>query len=97
VAQRNIDINNFANITVSTQSFHEINDRFDLLIVNVTAAVMTGLAKGFAERLATGGRLIVSGLLGRQAEEMVTTLAGYGITLQERFSEEKWQALLLTI
>ncbi len=51
--------------------------RFDIVLANILASPLRILAPLLAARVAPGGRLVLSGILTRQAEEMIQVYAAY--------------------
>jgi len=68
--------------------------RFDLVVVNILAPVISDMSAALADRLATGGQLIASGLIDSQEEEVRTSLRAAGLTVAGRRQEKDWVALL---
>jgi ribosomal protein L11 methyltransferase len=67
---------------------------FDLITANILAGPLIELAPAFAAALATGGAVILAGLLDTQADGVVRAYEGEGLKLQERSTGE-WPVLLL--
>jgi len=98
VSQRNVRLNNLEDkITITDISLQEINKTFDLILANLTSSVLYRLHDDIRRRARNGKtRLIVSGLQGRQADEMAEFLFPQGWKEEQRLSSGKWQALLFT-
>jgi len=82
-------------VRFSGERLAELTGRYDLLVANVTGAVMCGMVTDFARLASPRGWLVVSGLQGRQFEEMVELLAGLGFAVVARFADLPWRAGLL--
>ena len=96
VAGANAAANGLAKrVRFSAQSLAELSGPYDLVVANVSGAVMSGLLGDFARLARPGGWLAVSGLQGRQLDEVVEVLAGLGFAVVELFSEGVWRAGLL--
>ena len=95
IARKKSSRNRLDQVAFSTQPLAEIDDSFDLVLANVTAAVMGSLAKDLDRVVADKGFLILSGLLGRQGDEMASLFVDQGFSLIKGYSEGKWRALLL--
>jgi len=67
---------------------------FDLIIANILAGPLIGLAPDFAQALAPGGTVILAGLLDTQADAVAGAYEALGLTLKERGSGE-WPVLVL--
>jgi ribosomal protein L11 methyltransferase len=68
--------------------------RFDLIIANILAGPLVELAPDFAKSLATGGTIILAGLLETQAEGVATAYQNLGLRVANRSSGE-WPVLVL--
>jgi len=69
---------------------------FDLITANLTLAPLLELAPRLTALAAPAGRLILSGLLDRQAAEAATAYEALGWILEASPRREEWAALLLT-
>ena len=67
---------------------------YDLLIANILAGPLVSLAPGFAEALAPGGTMILSGLLDTQAETVAAAYEREGLHLIDGGTGE-WRVLVL--
>ncbi len=63
---------------------------FDLVVANVLAGVLRPLLVPFGEALATGGRLILGGILEQEAEAMLDAARAAGLTLRVEDVEDEW-------
>ncbi len=82
-------------VRFSAQPLAQLAGPYDLLVANVTGAVMSGMVADFARVVCPGGWLVISGLQGRQLGEMSEILGGRGFAAVAQFAEEPWQAGLL--
>ncbi len=98
-ATANAARNGLANRTVFTaRSLSELTGSYDLVTANLTGAVLSGMLADFARLVRhPGGRLLLSGLLGRQLEEMTASLLPLGFLVLETFREERWRAALFEL
>lgn len=71
------------------------DERFDGAVANVHAPFFTEHGAALADRLKAGGRLVVSGFMGDQADGVARALARRGLELVGRREREPWAALLL--
>jgi ribosomal protein L11 methylase PrmA len=95
-ARRNVAANGLdAQVGIEATPLSEVTGSFDLILANLTASVQLRLADALLPRLAVGGELIVSGLLGRQQEEMASFWQTKGVEVVNRYAEGKWRALRL--
>jgi ribosomal protein L11 methyltransferase len=67
---------------------------FDLIIANILAGPLIDLASAFSGALATGGTVILAGLLDAQAEAVIAAYEKLGLTRADRSSGE-WPVLVL--
>lgn len=96
LAAGNTEANRLAErVRFSAQPLAELSGVCDLLVANVSGAVMSGMLGEFARLVRPGGWLVVSGLQGRQLGEMAEALGGLGFAETEVFSEGPWRAGLL--
>ena len=68
---------------------------YDLIIANILAGPLIELAPSLAAALAPGGRLILAGLLDRQAEAVAGAYRRQGLMLVERAALGDWPTLVL--
>ncbi|MDP9349302.1 MAG: 50S ribosomal protein L11 methyltransferase [Gemmatimonadota bacterium] len=71
--------------------------RFDLVLANILSSVIRPLLPAFREALggSSGGRLIVSGILGAEHAEVVREAAAAGFRVERADEEEEWWSALL--
>ncbi|MBC8318097.1 MAG: 50S ribosomal protein L11 methyltransferase [Desulfobulbaceae bacterium] len=99
VASRNVKINQLeGQVTITDAGLGEIKGIFDLILANLTPSVLYRLS-GDIRYLSAAGKttLIVSGLQGRQVDEIAAFLSPQGWNEEQRLSAGKWQALLFTL
>jgi ribosomal protein L11 methyltransferase len=68
---------------------------FDLIIANILAGPLIGLAPDFAKALAPCGTVVLAGLLDHQAEVVIAAYEALGLTCRVRPSVE-WPVLVLS-
>jgi ribosomal protein L11 methyltransferase len=68
---------------------------FDLIIANILAGPLIGLAPHFANALTPGGTVILAGLLDSQAERVVSAYEEQGFNVRDRGSGE-WPVVVLS-
>ncbi|MGQ0589755.1 MAG: 50S ribosomal protein L11 methyltransferase [Sphingosinicella sp.] len=68
---------------------------YDLVIANILAGPLIALAPAIAAALAPGGRLILAGLLGRQAERVAQAYRRQGLRPAGRIDRGDWPTLVL--
>jgi ribosomal protein L11 methyltransferase len=69
--------------------------RFDLVFANILARPLKRLAPDMARRLAPGGRVVLSGMLDRQAPGVEAVYRGWGFRRDMAFRESGWTTLAL--
>ena len=95
VAQQNIRKNELEEtVTISDTPLSEIQGTFDLILANLTPSVFWTLQEGIRSCSTTDTRLIVSGLQGRQADEVALSLSHQGWSEVKKLSSGTWQAML---
>lgn len=96
VARHNVERNNLCSrITITHAPVQDIAGPFDLMVANLTLSVLYCLQADLRRLCRIGGLLIVSGLQGQQADDVLPRLLESGWQLENRASEGKWQALML--
>ncbi len=65
----------------------------DLIVSNIIASVITGLAPQAAGALAPGGIFLASGIISERAAEVIAAFTGAGLTVEEQLTEGPWVAL----
>lgn len=68
---------------------------FDVILANILARPLTRLAVSIETALATGGALILSGLLLRDVPGIVSAYRARGLALRSRSDREGWATLVL--
>lgn len=81
-------------VLLSDSPVNSIQQRFTVVVANLTADTIDGLATALQKRVASNGYLILSGLLHRQAPAIARRFAGNFRALERRRKRE-WTSLLL--
>ena len=68
---------------------------FDLIFANILKGPLIALAPGITAALADGGRVILSGILNEQANEVTEVYCGSGNSLEDRREIGEWTTLIL--
>jgi ribosomal protein L11 methylase PrmA len=96
VASENVIANGLdGRVRIAAMPLARIAGCFDLILANLTASVQLRLAVDLQARLAPGGELIISGLLGRQQKEIADFWQGRGLRPIAAYAEGSWRALRL--
>ncbi len=68
--------------------------QFDLVLVNILARVVIGMAPSLAARLGPGGRMIAAGLIDDQEGDVRDALQDAGLQIVGRAQEQDWVCLV---
>ncbi|MEH6547158.1 MAG: 50S ribosomal protein L11 methyltransferase, partial [Sneathiella sp.] len=68
---------------------------YDLIVANILAKPLVTMAHGITSALASGGVLVLSGLLGKQEKMVLSSYLLQGMRLQRRYAIGEWRALVL--
>jgi ribosomal protein L11 methyltransferase len=95
VAAENVGLNDLAGaIDISTTPLQEISGRFDLVLANILAAENIRLAQELVEHTKGGGRLVLSGILIEQEQQVSDGFSMYPLTLLERAHRDGWTCIV---
>jgi ribosomal protein L11 methyltransferase len=94
-AKENLERNHVVSFEVRTDTLAGVAGRFDLVMANIQADVLTDLAPELPARLAENGLVILSGLLLEQVDEVLAIFCEAGFSLDARAEEGEWGALCL--
>lgn len=81
--------------TASVTSLREVVGRFDLALVNVTAAVQAELGPDVCRRVRPGGRILIAGLLPGQWRHVERAYRGAVVVARSEL--DGWEGLELTV
>lgn len=96
VARRNAQRNGVTFPCVAADGFGapELDGaRFDLILANILAGPLAGLAPDIAKALAPAGRAVLSGILDAQADGVASAFEREGLKVQKRPSLDGWTSL----
>ncbi|MBI2846731.1 MAG: 50S ribosomal protein L11 methyltransferase [Chloroflexi bacterium] len=97
-AKANIKANGVKTIVVvkmgTLGSHKDIPERFDLILANITAKVISELAQPLVRALAPSGVLIAGGIIAERLEGVVQTLNESGAAVMEVLQDGDWRTLL---
>ncbi|MES1157941.1 MAG: 50S ribosomal protein L11 methyltransferase [Haliangium ochraceum] len=98
-ARENFDRNAVASVALVTGSLDALppEGQFDVVLANIQADVLCGLAAKLPARMARGGRAILSGLLLRDADPVLGAFQTAGFELGLRRDDGEWAALSLRL
>lgn len=72
------------------------NAPFDLIFANILKQPLIDLAPSMAKAVAEGGKIILSGILTTQADEVAQVYGTHGFTLDRRDDLGEWSTLVMT-
>lgn len=73
----------------------EIGGGYDIIVANIVADVIIGMAPLFADRLVPGGTLICSGILNERADEVRAALIQNGFAVRSHKQSDDWSAFVV--
>lgn len=68
--------------------------KYDLIVANLVADIITALAEQLEQKLALTGVLLISGIIGSKREQVVEALTRQGLFLLEENEDKDWYAML---
>ena len=96
VARRNFEANKVAGkVWVSGKTLGQIRRSFTLVVANLTAETILELAHGLANKVESGGFLILAGILYHKLPGVMRAFIAAGFKVLQRKREKEWVALLL--
>ena len=94
-SQENFGRNQVQSVDIVTGTLEQAEPSFDLILSNIQADVLCALAPAMAAKLAPNGRVILSGILYDQGDEVLAAYVAAGFALGSRQDEGEWTGLLL--
>lgn len=95
VAVANIEKNQLAQrISITDAALDEIPGQYDLVLANILAAENIRLASQLVEHLAPHGRLVLSGILIEQEQQVIAGFAGFALTLLSTSHRDEWTCIV---
>ena len=94
-AKHNSEINGVADsVTVAHSNLLDNAEiKGDIMLANITAEILCGLAPSIPKNLKAGGTLILSGIIESRLEMVITAFAAQGLKLEKTLKEGEWLAL----
>jgi len=94
VARRNAKINGVApHIEVSARRLPDVEGVYDIVLANIETRVLIHMPSQLQARVASGGFLVLSGILRAERDELLAAYAP--MRLEECLEEGEWCACLL--
>ncbi len=81
-------------IVLSRMPVADVDEEFDIVVVNIIAPVLRQLAPGFPALVKTGGHLILSGMLQEQLPELMEIYSELGFAIKESATSGEWAGCL---
>jgi len=97
VAKANSVINSVDNIAFSTGELHMQNQKYSLIVANLTADIHLDLMQTYKSKLISGGYLIVSGIIERRAAEVKAIFMQNDFALISEKNENDWLSIIFHI
>jgi ribosomal protein L11 methyltransferase len=94
-AAENFERNRVDTVHLVTGTLAEVPAGQELILANIQADVLCGLAVAMGEKLTPEGTVILSGILTDQVDEVVAAYVQAGFTLVARQEEAEWAGLRL--
>jgi len=92
-ARENLELNPGAEVTLRVADLRGITSSFDVVLANLTGGLLVATSRSL-ERLATPhGRLVLSGFMTGEAEEVIGAFAS--CTIEHRSQEDEWGCVTL--
>jgi ribosomal protein L11 methyltransferase len=96
VARGNVRVNDAGRkIRLARTKLADLDERFGVVVANLTAETILDLADALEARVAPGGYLVLSGVLDCQARDVLGRFAPARFALLGRRHEKEWLTLLL--
>lgn len=94
IARKNASLNK-TSITVSKRPVEDIKGAFSVVAANILAGELKRLSHAIAARVASGGYLILSGILANEAASVQEAYLSLGFRPFNKYSLNDWAALVL--
>lgn len=96
IARDNISRNRLEDrVTVTDAALEDISGAYDLVLANILAAENMRLADRLVTRLTPGvGRLVLSGILIEQEQDVIKGFAGYSLNLLATSHRDEWTCIV---
>ncbi len=91
VARRNARINK-TKVTISKKPLEEVSGRFSIVAANIISRELKRLAPALVKRVATGGWLVLSGILEHEKKDIIEMYSTLGLDYVKGYSRGEWAA-----
>ncbi|HEX7506573.1 MAG TPA: 50S ribosomal protein L11 methyltransferase [Polyangia bacterium] len=93
--QENLERNHVSTVAIVTGTLERAEGSFDLILANIQADVLCDLALAMVSKVGPEGRVILSGILCDQSDEVLAAYASAGFSLDSQQDEGEWTGLLM--
>jgi ribosomal protein L11 methyltransferase len=95
IAAENVQQNQLAPlVTITEQTLDQISGQYDLVLANILAGENIRLASQLVERLAPQGRLVLSGILVEQEQQVIDGFALFNFELHSISHRDEWTCIV---
>ena len=95
-AEENLSLNRAADVTLRLADLRSIGpETFDLVMANLTGALLTEAAGRLHDLVAPGGRLILSGFMRHEEATVLSAYANFAVSI--RSEEQEWVSVCLQL
>lgn len=95
VATENVQLNKLEPlVTISEQPLEQIRGQYDLVLANILAGENIRLARQLVERLAPRGRLVLSGILIEQEQQVINGFAPFKLKQLSTNHRDEWTCIV---
>lgn len=94
-AKHNAELNNVSDKVVIARSdlLEDSSLKGDIMLANITADILERLAPSIPKNLASGGTLILSGIINEKRSRVIEVYEAQGLKLTESVNKGEWNAL----
>lgn len=95
--RHNAELNGLTDrVQISSQPLAQIEEKFSLIMANLTALDLINLARAIADRVQPGGEIVASGMMQGQDRKVRQAFEEAGLGFVERDSQGEWCSLVMT-
>lgn len=93
-SQENFALNDIKNVNILKGQIDIVEDKgFDIILANINKNVLLDQIGRYAERLKTGGHLLLSGFYSNDVDDLVEEAKKFGLSKESETNREKWAML----
>jgi len=97
IAKNNAVFNSVENIYFSVGELHTQNQKYILIVANLTADIHLDLVQTYKSKLVSGGYLIVSGIIKQRVTEVRANFVQHGFVLISEKEENGWISIIYRV